>query len=115
LDAMKTVLVVGRDWKFRALLRAQLLEEGYAALGFETLEEAAAPLGLGAPPAALVFDTTDALPGSFQPQLTALAERLPVVLVAAAGEPFDAGAARVLRRPLRLEEVMAELRALLID
>src|SRR3972149_5130882 len=84
---MKTVRVVGRDWKFRALLRAQLLEEGYAALGFETLEEAAAPLGLGAPPAALVFDTTDALPGSFQPPLTALAARLPVVLVAAAGGP----------------------------
>ncbi len=112
---MKTVLVVGRDWKFRALLRAQLLEEGYAPLGFETLEEAVAPLGLGAEPAALVFDTTDALPGSFPAQLTALAERLPVVVVAAAGEAFDAGAARVLRRPLRIEDVMAELRALLVD
>ena len=112
---MKTILVVGREWKFRALLRAQLLEEGYAALGFETLEEAAAQLGLGAEPAALVFDTTNALPGSFKPQLNALAERVPVVVVAAAGESFDAGGARLLRRPLRLEDVMAELRALLID
>ena len=112
---MKTVLVVGRDWKFRALLRAQLLEEGYDALGFETLEEAAAQLVFDRKPAALVFDTTNALPGSFQAQLTALAERLPVLVAAAAGESLDAGRARLLRRPLRLEDVMAELRALLID
>jgi DNA-binding response OmpR family regulator len=111
---MKTILVVGREWKFRALLRAQLLEEGYAALGFETLEEAAAQVSQGEPPAALVFDTTDALPGSFQPQLAALAGRLPVVVVAAADESLDTAGARILHRPLRLEDVMAELRAVLV-
>lgn len=109
---MKTVLVVGRDWKFRALLRAQLREEGYDALGFETLEEAAAQLGQGAEPAALIFDTTGALPGSFPARLAELAERLPVLVLAAADESFPAGAAQVRRRPLRLEEIVAAVKSL---
>lgn len=113
---MKTILVVGRDWKFRALLRAQLREESYEALGFETLEEAAAELGRGSLlPAALVFDTTDSSVAELQPQLAALAESRragPVLVVAAPQEHIEAPGLRVLRRPLRLEEVVAAVKSL---
>lgn len=109
---MKTILVVGRDWKFRALLRAQLREEDFEALGCETLEEAAAHLGPGSPPpAALVFDTTDSDAAEIRPQLTALAARLPVVVVAATHEEFPAPPLHVERRPLRLDALVAAVKS----
>jgi len=38
---MKThVVIISKDWKLRSLSRAQLLEEGFEAIGIETLEEA---------------------------------------------------------------------------
>lgn len=104
---MKTVLVVGRDWKFRALLRAQLREEGFDALGFETLEAAAAELA-GATPAAMVFDTAEA-PAHELTQLPALSEKLFVLVVASAGEPLALPAAHILRRPVQLGQLVAAL------
>ena len=101
---MKTILVVGREWKFRALLRAQLREEGYEALAFETLQDAEAERA-GA--AALLFDTTGFKPEEWQRQLAQLAATLPVVLVAAADERVDIASARVLRRPVRLADIVS--------
>ncbi|MFQ5663276.1 MAG: hypothetical protein ACE5HL_05560 [Terriglobia bacterium] len=116
---MKTILVVGREWKFRALLRAQLREEGYPALGFATLEEAVVHLASGTPPpAALVFDTTEAPAVEMRAELAALAESRragPVMVVAAAHEQFDWPSLHVLRRPLRLGEVVAAVRELAGD
>lgn len=107
---MKTVLVVGREWKFRALLRAQLREEGYEALAFETLQDIEAEK-VGA--AALVFDTADFKPEEWQPQLTQLAAALPVLIVAGADESLHLPRARVLRRPIRLAEVVSALREII--
>lgn len=110
---MKTVLVVGRDWKFRALLRAQLREENFEALGCETLEEAAAHLVAGSPPpAALVLDTTDADAAAMRTPLLELAAHLPVIVVAAAHEEFPSPPLHVERRPLRLEAVVAAVKKL---
>lgn len=112
---MKTILVVGRDWKFRALLRAQLREENFEALGCETLEEAAMHLGPASPPpAALVFDTTGTDAAETRPQLTALAASRragPVVVVAAAHEEFPSPPFHVERRPLRLEALVAAVKS----
>ncbi len=106
---MKTILVVGRDWKFRALLRAQLREEGYDALGFETLKDADTETA-GA--AALVFDTTDALPGDWQPVLQHLAAQLPVVIIASTQEEANVAGVRLLRRPLSLGDILTAVREL---
>lgn len=109
---MKTILVVGRDWKFRALLRAQLREEGFDALGFETLSDAIEELNRTAPPpSVVVFDTTDAAAPE-KAQLAGLAERVPVLVLASAQEPLEAAGWRVLRRPVQLSDVMAEVKAL---
>ncbi|MBI2956104.1 MAG: hypothetical protein HYY26_02205 [Acidobacteria bacterium] len=109
---MKTVLVVGRDWQFRSLLRAQLREEGYAALGLETLTDAEEEIRRPDEVAAVVFDTTGAAAEELQTALPRLAARLPVVVVAGAQEEVPA-AARVLRRPVAIGEVAAALRDLL--
>jgi len=106
---MKSILVVGRDWKFRAPLRAQLREEGYEALGFETLENAESEAS-GA--AVLIFDTTDAQPGDWQPVLQRLATQLPVVIVAGAPEEVNVPGAKLLRRPLSLGDIVAVVREL---
>ena len=110
---MKTILVIGRDWKFRALLRAQLREENFAALGCETLEEAGEQLDSGSPsPAALVFDTTDTDAAETRPQLIALAARLPVMVVAAAHQDFPSLPLHIERRPLRLEALVSAVKTL---
>ncbi len=106
---MKTVLIVGRDWKLRALLRAQLREEGYEALAFKTLQDAASET---AEAAVLVFDTTDAEPNNWQAALQALAPTLPVVVVASATEELNLAPARILRRPLSLADILSVLREL---
>ena len=104
---MQVILVVGREWKFRALLRAQLREEGYEALAFEILQDAEAEL---ASAAALVFDTADFKPEEWQAQLQQLAATLPVVVVAGADEPVEILLACVLRRPVRLSDIVAAVR-----
>jgi len=104
---MKTVLVMGRDWKFRALLRAQLREEGLEALGFETLEAATDAMA-GSSADAIVFDTTDA-PAAELAQLPALSQKLPLLVVASAGESLPLPEAQVLRRPVQLGQIIAAL------
>ncbi len=106
---MKTLLVVGRDWKFRALLRAQLREEGYDALGFETLQDAESE-AIGA--AALIFDTSEASPTDWQPVLQRLAIQLPVVIVAGGREEVNVPGAKLLRRPLSLGDIIKVVREL---
>jgi DNA-binding NtrC family response regulator len=105
---MKTVLVVGRDWKFRALLRAQLQEEGFDALGFETLEAAAGEIA-GPTPDAVVFDTTDA-PAAELAQLPTVSRELYLLVVASAGESLPLPEERVRRRPLQVSQLISVLK-----
>ena len=44
---MSCVLIAGKDWQARALLRAQLLEEGFEVEAFEAIPDALATLGAG--------------------------------------------------------------------
>lgn len=109
---MKTVPVVGRDWKVRALLRAELREQSYEALGCETLADARAQLdACSPPPVALVFDTSDAPEAEIKTELPALAERVPVLVIAGAQEQFDDPRFTVFRRPVRLGDVVAAVNA----
>ena len=105
---MKTVLVVGHEWKFRALVRAQLREEGFEALGFDSLNDAQEEITRTTPqPELIIFNTTAASPEEKQ-QLAELAERLPVLVVAAAQEPLGSARLQVLRRPVTVDTVVKE-------
>jgi hypothetical protein len=103
----------------RALLRAELLEAGYDTVGARTLEEAATLLGHDEErgPVGLVLVEERALRG--QESALSKVARIPsvaltVLLTRGAGSPDPAGAwSRVLRRPLSLGAIVAEVRSLL--
>ena len=78
------VLLAGKDWHARALLRAQLIEEGVSVEAYETVEEALAQLEFRSLlPALLIADIS----GSDDPSadiesLTAWAKTIPIWIIA---------------------------------
>lgn len=81
---MGPVLVVGREWKFRVLVRAELREAGYEALGLETLDDAGDLIARSlTPPVALLFDLAESSdPAREMARIPSLAGLLPVFLIA---------------------------------
>ena len=81
---MAKVLLVGKDWQARALLRAQLIEEGVSVEAYETVEEALAQLEWSFPlPALLIADiSTSDNPAVDVERLTIWAKRIPIWIIA---------------------------------
>lgn len=109
MDAVKEIWVVSADWKFRALVRAELRERGYEAHGYENLDAAAAELGAGRIPAVLVVDISEEGAEAIARSLARWAAHASVVLVAGGtgGELEVPPGVVVLRRPLKVEDVVA--------
>lgn len=114
------VLLVCADWRLRAPLRAQLVEDGHDVTALETWDEAELLLRTRAlRPRAIVFD----LEGDSNPQasLATLARRgdpAPVVVLTSlaalpAGEVRALGFVHVLPRPFMIRDVEAALRRVL--
>ena len=81
---MAQVFLAGKDWQARALLRAQLIEEGVSVEAYETVEEALAQLELSSVlPALLIADisATDH-PSADVDCLTIWAKRIPIWIIA---------------------------------
>ena len=56
---MSQVLIAGKDWQARALLRAQLIEEGFEVEAHETIRDALPALESGTnPPDLLIADVS---------------------------------------------------------
>lgn len=116
---MPQICIVGRDWKFRALVRAELREQGYEALGMETLDEVGQSLACGeVSPAALVFDLSESDdPDRDIDTLRLLARALPVLLIAShSNAPALATAPEgitLLFRPLAIADVVNRIHTLL--
>ena len=110
---MPTVFVIGQDWQLRANVRAELREQGVEALGMESLDDAAKAIAAGTIPAAVVFDAADEAVS--EPALTNLARRVPVILVASrtTAAPSLEGIAAVLWRPVRVGEVVEQVKQVL--
>ena len=108
---MPTVLVIGKDWKLRSLVRAELREHGVEALGMETPEEAAQAVAAGAMPSAVVFDA--ASEGSMPAALSFASSSIPVLVVTSPGMSAPAWAAAVLAKPVRVGEIVARVESLL--
>jgi DNA-binding NtrC family response regulator len=114
---MSQVIVVGRDWMFRALVRAQLLEEGLEVEACETADDAAqALLGRYRLPKLIVADLTASEdPGTEASQLARWAERIPTWIIAGHGiasgvEAHDARFQRVLFRPVDVGRLVGEMK-----
>ena len=110
---MAGVLIISRDWASRALLRAQLLQDGCAAAAYKSAQDVAAVLQNGEFPAGLIF--TDFSLGAGEEELSELAElarrhSVPVWAMAPHGADSESWAARygfesVLFRPVSVGEV----------
>jgi hypothetical protein len=103
---MPTVFIIARDWPLRAMVRAELLEQGVNAIAMEISAEAGTRIASGVLPTIVVFEASNEL----DPGLDSLARRVPFVVVTSGIENNDvwpAAAARVLHRPVRVAEIVA--------
>jgi DNA-binding response OmpR family regulator len=111
------ILLIAADWRLRALVRAQLLEEGFEVRALPALEVALAHLtGGGARPGLILLDTQGA---AFDAQavsaLRQVSGQAPLILCGGAWSQVEAWqegltAARVLRRPFRVGDLVEEVR-----
>lgn len=108
---MPTVFILARDWALRAMVRAELREKGFDAQGMELAAEAGNRIASGVLPSVVVYEADSKL----DPGLDSLARRVPFVVVASGldGDRWPASAARVLRRPIRVAEVVEAVLGLL--
>ncbi len=117
---MITILLIVRDWKARAFIRAQLLEEGYEVSSTEDLGQAIARLcGAALRPSLIVLDTVgqDIDPSGWA-NLQALTDHAPLIICTGVYELNsldlpEASAVKVLVRPFTVGEVVEAVKALL--
>jgi DNA-binding response OmpR family regulator len=114
---VEKILLIAADWQFRALVRAQLLEEGYEVQAFPELKVALFHLERGAPRTRLTIVDVNGLrvqPDDFF-RLWQLTDQVPLLLC---GGLLDRGLldvegmppARLLVRPFCVGDVVAEVR-----
>ncbi|HLW79235.1 MAG TPA: hypothetical protein VKU44_06510 [Terriglobia bacterium] len=114
---MIPVLLAGRDWKTRALLRAQLIEEGVEVRAFESAAEAieAAQKETGPAPLLIADLTESADPTAEIRQLGSWSARLPIWIIArrsGSGAPDleGRGFEAVLFRPIDVGELVEQIK-----
>jgi CheY-like chemotaxis protein len=78
------ILIAGKDWRARALIRAQLLEEGFEVEALETVSEALAVLesGIGLPDLFLADISESDDPAADVEALAAWARKVPIWIIA---------------------------------
>jgi len=111
------VILAGKDWQARALLRAQLLEEGVSVEAFETVREALARLEFyPVRPALLVADISASdHPSADGESLANWAMCIPIWIIAShtssvTGGLDGRGFERLLFRPVDLGKLVGQIR-----
>ena len=119
---MKTraAILIMKDWRERAFLRAQLLEEGIRTLAVETLNE-----GLNwisdkkIIPAVIIYDnqSQDDPTGDIK-HLSEHASSIPILIIAAGGKrkaiEFErAGFGHIITRPVRIGSIVEKVKEIL--
>ena len=81
---MSHILIAGKDWQARALLRAQLMEEGFEVEAYETIPEALATLARRTNLADLFIADVSASdePSADVEALTAWSRKIPIWIIA---------------------------------
>jgi len=81
---MSRIIIAGKDWQSRALLRAQLLEEGLEVEAYETVSDALATLERGTDlPDLLIADiSTSDEPSADARDLSSWCSRVPIWIIA---------------------------------
>ena len=111
------VLLAGKDWQARALLRAQLIEEGVSVEAYETVAEALAQLELQSVlPALLIADTSSSdHPSADVERLANWTGRLPVWIIASQSSSVKCGLEgrgfeELLFRPVDMGKLVEQIR-----
>ena len=114
---MKQVFLVGKDWKARALLRAQLLEEGLEVEAHETAGDALKSLERQAYlPALLIADLSASdNPNAEVNQLASRADHIPIWIIASRtlhvqGALERRGFEAVVFRPVDVGELVSRIK-----
>jgi CheY-like chemotaxis protein len=114
---MPKVLLVGMDWSWRSLLRAQLVEEGIDVKAYETSRDALNTVtNLTDLPKLLVADLHDSRrPEAEVDLLSKWSSLIPVWLITSRAsrvdrELGDAGIERVLARPVDVRRLLEEIK-----
>lgn len=114
---MAQILIAGKDWSARALLRAQLIEEGFEVEAFEGVQEVVCRLwGSREMPSLLIVDLFESRkPVEDIATLSHWAKLLPVWILAGhstagAGRLAGQGFERVLFRPLDVGKLVLEVK-----
>jgi len=110
------VILVGKDWQARALLRAQLLEEGVSVEAYETVTEALAqPEFFPVVPALLIADISASdQPAADVERLATWASRIPIWIIASHTSSVKGGLEghgfeRVFFRPLDIGKLVEQI------
>ncbi len=111
---MTQVLLVGNDWKFRALLRAQLIEEGMDVEAHETVSDAIQNLAAsGVLPGLFVADLSSSTdPAGDTEELAKWAPSVPVWIIASQGlrNLEGRGFEMILHRPLDVGQLIIAIK-----
>ena len=114
---MGEILLIGADWQFRDLLRAQLLEEGYQVQALSSVDDALTSLIRTAGRPCLIILDLQALSveAGMVKELRRLCGGAPLILCGgvldrAALSQGQFPAARVLLRPFRVGDLVKEVR-----
>ncbi len=114
---MSRVLLIGKEWKARALLRAQLIEEGLEVEAHESVSEALQSLQASPMlPALLIADLAASDdPSTESDQLRAWTARIPIWIIAShtliMGKSLKGrGFELILYRPVDMQELVNQIK-----
>ena len=114
---MNRILLAGKDWQARALLRAQLLEEGFDVDAHETIADALAtlPLAANVPDLFIADISASDDPSADVDALSAWSRRIPIWVIASRtyivekglrGHGFEV----ILLRPVNVGELVDQIK-----
>lgn len=114
---MRHILIAGKDWQARALLRAQLLEEGFEVEAYETVPDALVALGPGTNlPDLFIADVSASDdPSADVEALSALSRKLPIWIIATRTYIIEKGLRghgfeMILLRPVDVGELVEQIK-----
>ena len=119
---MNRIIIAGEDWQSRAMLRAQLLEEGFEVEAHETITDALAVLGRGAVLPQMVLADVSAShdPAADLRALSPWSRKIPVWIIASRAYRLDDGLHDhgfeiILPRPVDVGELVDRIKLRLAE
>jgi len=116
------ILIAGKDWQSRALLRAQLLDEGFEVEAHETITDALGALEPGAKPPDLFIADISASddPSADVEALSAWTRKVPIWIIASRTYIVEKGLRghgfeMILLRPVDMNELVDQIKQRLED